>query len=83
MERKCANCENRDDKGFCETITEFLRLDSAILVHGLPTIQMPDNGWCIRFEPSATAIGEEIEAKREFAHLNSEAGRSYPASLRP
>lgn len=83
MERKCANCENRDDNGYCEKITEVLRFDAKSLVHGLPTIQMPDNGYCLKFEPSAVVIGEELDAKREFAHLNSEAGRSYPASLRP
>jgi hypothetical protein len=70
MELKCANCENRDDKGFCETITEALRLDPRILAHGLATIQMPDNGGCNLFEPSDVAIGEDAEALAEQRDLN-------------
>jgi len=87
MEPRCVDCVHWDSRdslaGFCQEITDHLRQDPLLLVHGLATCRTASSGHCARFEPSGQAL-DEIRA--ETAHRRDMlrgAGRDYPLSLRP
>ncbi|WP_243438834.1 hypothetical protein [Fundidesulfovibrio soli] len=86
MQRRCANCSNWDTRdslvGFCQEITEHLRLDAALLVHGLATCRTSATGWCLRFGLSGEARAESEAESRHQRELRGAAGQDFPASLR-
>lgn len=85
MQRRCANCSNWDTRdslvGFCQEITEHLRQDAALLVHGLAACRTSATGWCLRFELSGEAREEADAEARHRRELRGAAGEDYPASL--
>ena len=85
MPRRCANCSNWDTRdslvGFCQEITEHLRLDAAVLAHGLAVCRTAATGWCLRFEISGEAREEAAAESRHRREQRLAAGKDYPASL--
>jgi len=85
MDTRCANCTHWDSRdglvGFCPEITDGLRLQLDLLVHGLAPCRTAASGRCLRFEASEEALDEAREAEQEQAAQRLGAGREYPRSL--
>ena len=85
IETRCAHCANWDSRdglvGFCPEITESLRQQLELLVHGLAPCRTSAGGRCLRFEASEEALSEAREADQEREALRLDAGRGYPLSL--
>jgi hypothetical protein len=86
LEPRCADCARWDSRdslaGFCQEITDHLRQDPLLAVHGLATCRTAASGHCARFDPSRQALDEyEAEAAHQ-GNMRRAAGRDYPASLR-
>lgn len=83
----CVNCGNWDTRdsvvGYCQEITERLRMVQEVLVHGLAPCRTSANGGCLCFDPSEDAVREACEEIRHLQALRRGAGDDYPASLNP
>jgi len=84
-EPACEHCVHWDSRdalvGFCQEITDHLRLDAALALRGLAACRTAASGRCARFEPSGEALEQELAEARHLRALARDAGRHYPASL--
>jgi len=85
IDPRCSDCVHWDSRdwvvGYCQEITDHVRHDLALCVHGLASCRTSASGHCSRFEPSAESRSEYLAEERHLADLRSGAGRYYPGSL--
>ena len=87
IDPRCADCHHWDSRdwlvGYCQEISDHLRHDPALAVHGLATCRTSAQGRCTRFEASAEAKQEIMAEERHHTELRAAAGQHYPGSLHP
>jgi len=85
IDPSCSDCAHWDSRdwvvGYCQEITDHLRHDPVLCVHGLASCRTAAKGRCSRFEPSSEARSEYMAEERHLADLRAGAGRDYPGSL--